>query len=169
MSATTAIHIVPQPNNTTTRKTSLMPMLSATLMRIVRMAARLRRTAKASPPKSAFIRVTSAVSIACAVPVAPPIAMPTSAAAKAGASLIPSPTIATGPCSLCRLRIAASLSAGSNSARTSVTPTWLPIVWAAPWLSPVNMTTCAMPAALSWLIAMRLLRRTLSAKAIAPR
>ena len=39
---------------------------------------------------------TSAASIAVSVP-APPIAMPMSAWASAGASLMPSPTIAVGP------------------------------------------------------------------------
>ena len=48
--------------------------------------------------KSEFINTTSDVSIATSVP--PPIAIPISAAARAGASLMPSPTIATTlPCS----------------------------------------------------------------------
>ena len=46
-------------------------------------------TPRKEPPTS----VTSAASIATSVPV--PMAMPTSACASAGASLMPSPTIAT--------------------------------------------------------------------------
>ena len=57
------------------------------------MVARLKRMAFTIPLRSPLTRVTSALSMATSVPV--PIAIPTSAAAKAGASLIPSPAIAT--------------------------------------------------------------------------
>tara|TARA_B100001146_G_scaffold198253_1_gene187633 strand:+ start:163 stop:615 length:453 start_codon:yes stop_codon:yes gene_type:complete len=50
-----------------------------------------------------------------------PIAIPTVAIASAGASLMPSPTIAVGRV-ITRASIAAALSAGSCSARTSVIP-----------------------------------------------
>lgn len=56
-------------------------------------ADRLSARALAIPRRSPFTSVTPADSIATSVPV--PIAIPTSAAAKAGASLIPSPAIAT--------------------------------------------------------------------------
>ena len=60
--------------------------------------ARLRRMAFSMPRRSPLRRVMPALSIATSVPV--PIAMPTSAAASAGASLMPSPAIATTwPCS----------------------------------------------------------------------
>ncbi len=88
--------------------------------------------ARATPRRSPLISVTPAVSIATSVPV--PMAMPTSAWASAGASLMPSPTMATtvrpGPfarrswprqsrCSWIALTCAA-LSPGSTSASTCV-------------------------------------------------
>ena len=71
-----------------------------------------RATARGSPPT----RVTSAASMATSAPV--PIAMPRSAAASAGASLMPSPTIATMRPSACSRSTSAALSAGRTSART---------------------------------------------------
>src|SRR6476620_3031873 len=54
-------------------------------------------TARTMPRRSPLTSVTPALSMATSVPV--PIAMPTSACARAGASLIPSPAIATTwPC-----------------------------------------------------------------------
>ena len=58
----------------------------------------------------------------------------------AGASFMPSPTIATRPCS-CRRRTADSLPSGSTPATTSVTPASLPIARAVRSLSPVSITT----------------------------
>ncbi len=49
--------------------------------------------ARATPRRSPLINVTGAAAMATSVPV--PIAMPTSACARAGASLMPSPTMAT--------------------------------------------------------------------------
>ena len=57
-------------------------------------------------------RVTPALSIARSAP--DPIAMPTSAAASAGASLTPSPAIATTPPSRLSLSIASPLRSGRN-------------------------------------------------------
>ena len=54
---------------------------------------RLSRRARTMPRKSPLTSVTSALSMAMSVPV--PIAMPTSACASAGASLMPSPAMAT--------------------------------------------------------------------------
>ncbi|MCY1238964.1 hypothetical protein D9M72_517280 [compost metagenome] len=72
-----------------------------------------------------------------ATSVPPPMAMPMSAAASAGASLMPSPTIATTPVCFSAATVAA-LSAGSTSAYTS----WMPKAWATtlalPRLSPVS-------------------------------
>ena len=62
-----------------------------------------------------------AASIATSVPA--PIAMPTSARASAGASLTPSPTIATRRPASWSPRTFASLSSGSTSAKTSSMPT----------------------------------------------
>ena len=75
-----------------------------------------------------FIRTTSAASIATSVPA--PIAIPISALVSAGASLIPSPTIATFPFSF-SLRITCSFPSGSTPAITSLSPvsmtTWIPM------------------------------------------
>ena len=100
--------------------------------------ARLRRTAAGTSLKRLFIRTTSAASIAMSVPA--PIAIPISARVRAGASLIPSPTMATLPCSL-RERITLSLPSGRTPAMTSSTPAWAPIALAVRSLSPVSMTT----------------------------
>ena len=78
----------------------------------------------------------------------PAIATPTSAAASAGASLMPSPTITTGP----RVRsasTASTLSAGVCSARTASTPASRPTVSARSAWSPVTSTMRSKPAARS--------------------
>ena len=91
---------------------------------------------------------TSAVSSAASLPTAP-ITMPTSAAASAGASLMPSPTIATLP-HLARIALMAStLSCGSSSARTASTPTSRATRVAAPTPSPVSISIRATPPFLS--------------------
>ena len=96
-----------------------------------------------------------------------PIAIPMSARMSAGASLIPSPTIATlCPCS-CKARICASFSVGRTSEMTVSIPTCLRIASAVTRLSPVSMTT-EMPISRSLLIAARLSSRTVSATAMMP-
>ena len=80
---------------------------------------------------------TSALSMAMSVPA--PMAMPTSARASAGASLMPSPTMATRPCAE-RRRISRSLSSGSTPAMTSSAPTRRWIACAVRSLSPVSIT-----------------------------
>ena len=69
-----------------------------------------------------------------------PMATPMSARVRAGASLMPSPTIAVLPCAL-SLRISSSLPSGRTPAMTSSTPACLPIAFAVRSLSPVSMTT----------------------------
>ena len=75
--------------------------------------------ASATPCRSPRTSVTSAASMAASVPL--PIAMPTSACASAGASLMPSPTMATTtfPPAWSFL-ISSLLPSGSTSARTRV-------------------------------------------------
>ena len=68
------------------------------------------------------------------------IATPTSACASAGASLVPSPVIATRRPSACCSRISASLASGVASARKSSTPASSAILAAVSRLSPVTMT-----------------------------
>ena len=77
------------------------------------------------------------------------IATPTSACASAGASLVPSPVIATSrPVACCSL-IRASFASGVASARKSSTPDSSAILAAVRRLSPVTMTV-RMPIARSW-------------------
>src|SRR5215204_22061 len=97
------------------------------------------RMARATPRTSPQIRVRSAASIATSVPV--PMATPTSALARAGASLMPSPTIATTLPSTCSLRISFSLSSGMTSASTRSMPSCPATDSAVCPLSPVSMTT----------------------------
>ena len=77
-------------------------------------------------------------SLAAEVPVF--IATPTSAWASAGASLVPSPVIATSLPPSCSLLISAILSSGVASARKSSTPDSSAMALAVSGLSPVIMT-----------------------------
>ncbi len=81
-----------------------------------RMVARLSSTAAAASIRSLFISTMSALSMATSVPA--PMASPTSARARAGASLMPSPTMATFFPWLWSSAIFRSLSWGSTSAMT---------------------------------------------------
>ena len=99
---------------------------------------RLSRTAAGTSQSALFISTTSAESIATSVPA--PIAMPVSALVSAGASLMPSPTIAVFPRS-CRRRITASLPSGRTPAITSSTDACPPTAPAVRSLSPVSITT----------------------------
>mmetsp|Transcript_14439 Transcript_14439/g.60242 ORF Transcript_14439/g.60242 Transcript_14439/m.60242 type:complete len:358 (-) Transcript_14439:1871-2944(-) len=120
-------------------------------------------TTSASTRRSFVKSDTSAVSIATAVP-ATPIAMPTSAAASAGASLTPSPTMASVPgrdlkphhrrlLSSWRWSLSsstrASLSSGVSPANTfsRSTPTSSATAPATPALSPVSIVTSTPPLA----------------------
>ena len=111
------------------------------------------------PCKSPFTRVIIALSIATSVPV--PIAIPTSLLASAGASLIPSPAIATVlPCS-CNFVTSLSLSSGSIPALKSARLSSLATAFAVSWLSPVSIIT-AMPLSCNSLIALALVCLILS-------
>src|SRR6266508_3876105 len=68
------------------------------------------------------------------------MATPTSACASAGASLVPSPVIATSRLPPCSFRISVILSSGVASARKSSTPASSAIARAVTGLSPVIMT-----------------------------
>jgi hypothetical protein len=65
--------------------------------------------------------------------------MPTEAAASAGASLMPSPTIAIPPGRAASALISATLPSGNSGARISLMPTDAPIAVATRALSPDNM------------------------------
>ena len=103
------------------------------------MVARDSSTAAATSSRSDFISTMSALSMATSVPA--PMARPTSARARAGASLMPSPTMATFLPSAWRAATFRSLSWGRTSASTEVTPSSLPMASAVRRLSPVSMTT----------------------------
>ncbi len=66
--------------------------------------------------------------------------MPVSARVSAGASLMPSPTIATRP-RFCSSRMTASFPSGSTPATTRSTPACFPMALAVRSLSPVSITT----------------------------
>ena len=95
-----------------------------------------------------------------------PMAMPVSARVRAGASLMPSPTMATLPDS-CSLRMTASLPSGRTPAITSSTPACLPMASAVRWLSPVSITT-RMPMFCSSWMARGLSSLMVSATAMTP-
>ena len=94
------------------------------------------------------------------------MAIPTSARVSAGASFIPSPTMATFPCSMSFL-ITASFPSGSTPATTSSTPACSAIAFAVISLSPVSMTTW-IPIFLSSLTACGVSSFMVSATAIIP-
>ena len=96
--------------------------------------------AAATPSRSLRISTISALSIAMSVPLLR--AIPTSAAASAGASLIPSPTIAVFLCVAASEAIAFSLSCGRSSATASSILTVVAMALAVILLSPVNITVC---------------------------
>ena len=110
------------------------------LTRIVRRVRRESWIAVTTARRSPRISVTSDASIATSVPV--PIAIPTSACASAGASLMPSPTIATPPCSRWNFRTRSAFWDGRTSAITSSTPTSFATASAPFFESPETMSTC---------------------------
>ena len=132
---------------------------------MLRSVARLRRMAAGTSLRRLFISTTSAASSATSAPA--PMAMPTSARVSAGASLMPSPTIATLPRSR-RRRISASLPSGSTPAITRSTPAAAPMARAVRSLSPVSMTT-SMPIFRSSRTACGLSGLMTSATAMTPR
>jgi hypothetical protein len=69
------------------------------------------------------------------------MATPTSALASAGASLTPSPTIATGPCARRNSSMALVLCAGSRLACQSSMLAWRAIALATRSWSPLSMAT----------------------------
>lgn len=92
--------------------------------------------------RSSSMMTTSADSLAAVDPRAP-IAIPTSAAARTGASLTPSPTMATGRSG--REATWVTLSAGSSPALTSATPSCRPTWRAVTAASPVSIATSRTP------------------------
>ena len=130
------------PNAATSIRATLRAMPSQMLLRATRMVRRPISTASATLAMSSATSTTSADSLAAVEPRAP-MAMPTSAAARTGASLTPSPTMITGRGSIAAT--AFTLSSGSSPARTSVMPRPSATAAAVPWPSPVSMTVRRMP------------------------
>ena len=130
----------------------------------LRSVARLSLTALTTSVNVELDNTISAESIATSVPA--PIAIPISAFVSAGASLIPSPTIATLPC-FCSSEITASFPSGFTPATTRSTPATLAIALAVRSLSPVNITTC-IPSCFSFVIASNESSLIVSAAVIIP-
>src|SRR5680860_161953 len=107
--------------------------------RMLRIVARDRSIAVTSPERAPEIKVMSEDSMATSVPV--PMAEPTSAWARAGASLMPSPTMPTTRPSSCNRRTSRDLCSGITSASTRPMPTWRAMAAAVRRLSPVIITT----------------------------
>ena len=116
-----------------------------------------------TPCKSERMSVMPAASMATSVP--PPMARPMSACARAGASLMPSPTMATTRPSACSSFTLLALSCGSTSAKKRLMPTCSATLAAVCWLSPVIITT-SMPWSCNALMAAWLDSRTVSATPI---
>src|SRR6266542_1968020 len=95
--------------------------------------------AVATPSRSPPSRVRSLASMATSVPL--PMAIPRSAWTSAGASLTPSPTIATVLPWACRRAISPTLSAGMTSASARSMPTLAAIAAAVVAVSPNNIAT----------------------------
>ena len=107
-------------------------------------------TAVTSLPGSSSMSTTSAASIAASDPTAP-MAIPTSASAREGASLMPSPTNTTAWPSVrweMSLPRYSALSPGSNPARYSVMPVASATSAADPSASPVSIISLPAPSAL---------------------
>lgn len=117
----------------------------AAMMRLAITTRRARRDRAMTAGMAVRSSRTTMASAACRVrsEPAPPIAIPVCAAARAGASLMPSPTTATRCSSVSSSRTAVTLSSGSSSARTSVIPTCCASRTAAAALSPVSSTGSA--------------------------
>ena len=105
---------------------------------MIRTVCRARRIVSGSGSSGSPIRTIEPASAAMSVPT-PPRASPTSARARAGASLIPSPTIATTRPSCWRRRTHSALSAGVSSASTCLMWTFFATARAGAGRSPVRI------------------------------
>ena len=101
MSAKMAIQSVSQPGITSSKAMTFKTNEKVIFCLMVRKVLRLSLIRNGNLDKSSPIKVTSAVSKAISVPTTP-MAIPTVATAKAGASLTPSPIIATRPKVACK-------------------------------------------------------------------
>ena len=138
IAASTGVRIPAAASAIPTRSTATVPTkLNVTIAR----ARRATRTVEARSAGSEATSTTSALSRATSVPL--PMAMPTSARASDGASLTPSPTIATLRPAALNESTKAVFCSGRSSARQSSMPSRAPTARAAPSPSPVTMATCS--------------------------
>mmetsp|Transcript_16482 Transcript_16482/g.49215 ORF Transcript_16482/g.49215 Transcript_16482/m.49215 type:complete len:219 (-) Transcript_16482:1574-2230(-) len=120
------------------------PLKTSEKNRFARMREKVARpssNARATSPSRSLTSTTSAASIAICAPA--PTATPRSAAASAGPSFTPSPTMATVRPSALRAWIFAAFSPGCTRARTRSTPTAAATERAVRSLSPVSIHTCS--------------------------
>ena len=156
------------PNAANPIATSDIPIPAMTLWTAIWRDRFARRMASASRSRRSTVITRSAASELAVAPRAP-IATPTSAMASAGASLMPSPTMTTGPSeSAISWRTASTLSAGVRSARTPSTPIAAPTISATEAWSPVTMTIRVIPARRSERIARGVSGRIGSSRTRAP-
>ncbi|MNO75215.1 hypothetical protein D3C76_662450 [compost metagenome] len=143
-----------------------IPMPTSTPWRAMKRVCRAMSSASTRRSRRSTNRTTPA---ACAEAVAPlaPMATPTLAAANAGASLMPSPTISVlmrwQPCSTAR-----TLSSGVIPARSSSMPADSAIISAVSKRSPVSMTILSIPLLRSRRRVCGVSRRTVSEKISSP-
>ena len=124
-----------------------------------------RRIALTASKRLLFMSTASALSIATSVPA--PMAMPRSACARAGASLMPSPIIATRWPSAWSFLMCSALFSGRTPAMTLGMSMRRRMASAVRALSPVSMTT-SMPIARKRAMASRLVAFSTSAAARMP-
>ncbi|WVZ62505.1 hypothetical protein U9M48_012250 [Paspalum notatum var. saurae] len=152
-SASTATHSTGRHARESARTPALAPTEAATLAAMVRRARRPSRTAAGTRSTSPDMSAAWLVSTAAADPDRP-MDTPTSAAASAGASFMPSPTISVGPARALRSPTRRTLSSGRSPAWSSsrTPPSCSCARFAAAALSPVRSTDL-MPMDRSCLIA----------------
>ena len=164
MSASTAIHSVALPASARPKNSTLTPSAKAMFCHSTRWVRRDRPTVSATRRRSSLISTTVAVSMAMPVLPLPPMAKPMSARARAGASLMPSPTMAVAPRRCCISASALSLSSGNRAPRASRMPASRAMACTVARLSPLN-TTVVMPRACNCAIASGAWARRVSATA----
>src|SRR5699024_4912314 len=153
--------------STPARRSTTVTSAIAVFWRMTAAVARATTRAPTSWSRRSVMRMTSALAWETSVP-APPIATPTSASARAGASLTPSPTMMTRSPRSRACPTSRALSWGNRPACTSVIPTWLATWVAAAALSAVRIAMRSMPAFLREVTADAASVRGWSATAIAP-
>ena len=118
--------------------------------------------------RSSFMSATPALLVAMSLPERP-MATPTSALARIGPSLMPSPTTSVRAPRRIRYLSSSCFSSGRHSASMASTPTASPTRFATLRRSPVKITTLRTPSWRSSATVSAALRRSLSSRPTAPR